>query len=86
MYLRQGARFPVKAHLCICIFLHRGGISSSNSFLQGQCLVYCSHSCTVASWGSGVLPQKDVLEPNCLQRRKMPLRKMGGMEKVPYEW
>ena len=31
------------------------------------------------------IPQKNFLEPNCLQCRKMPFQKIGEMERIPYE-
>ena len=36
-------------------------------------------------WGLGACPQKTFLQPNCLQRWKMPLYKKGEMERVQYE-
>ena len=37
------------------------------------------------SWESGGLTQKNFLQPNCLQCRRMPLYKIGEMERVQYE-
>ena len=54
-------------------------------FPEGQCLVYWSHTNTILSRGSGACPHKNFLEPNCLQRRKMPLDKIGEMERIQYE-
>ena len=39
---------PLRAHLCICMFLHRDGFWSSTYLLERQCLVYWSHSYTMA--------------------------------------
>ena len=35
-----GARLPVRAHLCLCMLLHKGRFWSLNSFPEEQCLVY----------------------------------------------
>ena len=80
-----GARFPLRAHLfSICMFLHRGRFWSLKYFPEGQCLVF-GLSYTMAIWGLEACPQKKILEPSCLQRRKTSLHKIGEMERVQHE-
>ena len=73
-YLRQGGKLPLRVHLCICMFLHRGRFLSLNSIPEEQCLAYWSPSNAMLIWGSGDLSQEKFLEQNCLQR-KIPLQK-----------
>ena len=35
--------------------------------------------------GLGACPQKNFLEPNCVQRRKMPFQEIGEIERFQYE-
>ena len=54
-----GVRLSLRVHQCICMLLQRGRFWSSNSVLEGQCLIYSSLSYTMSSWGSGGLsPRK----------------------------
>ena len=54
---------------------------------QGQILVlvYWSHINAMLIWGSGTCPQTNFLQPNYLPRHKLPLQKIGEMERVQYE-
>ena len=36
-------------------------------------------------WGSGEISPENFLELNCLKRQKMPLQKIGEMERVQHE-
>ena len=56
-----GAKTPLRAHLCIRMFLQRNKSWSSKSFLERQCLDYWSQSYTLLSLGSGGLPPKNFL-------------------------
>ena len=56
VYQSKRARLPLRLHLCISMFLHRGRFSSSNSFPEEQCLVYWSLISTTPIWESGGLP------------------------------
>ena len=84
-YLRRGARLPLRVHLCICTFLHRGMFWSSSSSPEEQCFEYFSTSNTTVIWGLWACPQKNFLETNGLYCRKIPLQKVGEMEGVQYE-
>ena len=50
------ARLPLRAHLCICMFLHRGRFWLLNYFPEEECLVYWSPSKSMEIWRSGGLP------------------------------
>ena len=41
----------VGAHLDTCMCPRRSRFLSSNSLLEGECLVYCFHSRTIKMWG-----------------------------------
>ena len=79
------ARLPLRAHLYMYMFLNSGRFWSSSSFPEEQCFEYLSPSNTMGFWGSESLPKKNCFEPNFLQRRKMPLQKVGEMGIVQYE-
>ena len=80
-----GQGFLLRVHLCICMFLHKGRFWSSNSFPEEKCWLYWPLSKTITIRGSGGLIPEKIFEPNCLQRRKMPLPKIGEIERVHYE-
>ena len=54
-----GGRPLLRALQYISMCLHRGRVWSSNSLLEGKCLVYWSQSYLVSSWASGGFPQKN---------------------------
>ena len=54
-------------------------------FSRRTVLIYRSPTNTMVIWGSGDFPQKNFLEANCLQCQKIPLQKIGGMERVQHE-
>ena len=56
-----GARLPLRTHLYICMFLHKGRYWFSNSFVEGQNVVYWSHNSTTLSWGLGLALQIGLL-------------------------
>ena len=50
----KGARLPLRAHLYICMFLHRGRI---RSFLEGKNVTYIGLIAIPGElWGAGGLP------------------------------
>ena len=64
----------------------QGILWSSSSFPEEQCSVYWPHSNAILSLKSGgfLLPE-EVLQPSFLQCCKMPLLKIGEMERVQYK-
>ena len=66
----RGAMLPLRAHLCICMLLHRGLFWSLNSFPEEQCLVYrFPRFYTMVTWGLGACPHKIFLV-SCLKHQK----------------
>ena len=59
VYQGKRARLPLRVHLCMSMFLHRGKFSSLNSFPEEQCLVYWSSISTTPIWESGGLPPEN---------------------------
>ena len=82
---RAGRKASSERTSCNCMLLHKGRFWSSNSFLEGQCLVYWSDSPYRVKLGVwGLPPERCTRTKLSIMPENSPSEE-GEMERIRYE-